>query len=61
MRRATLSLALSVLLVGGAGKPVAAQLRGEKRTTHELLLPFSCKNRGLCPSCTARRMSDEAA
>ena len=21
---------------------------------HELLLPFSCKNRGLCPSCTAR-------
>ena len=28
---------------------------------HELLLPFSCKNRGLCPSCTARRMSDEAA
>lgn len=28
---------------------------------HELLLPFSCKNRGLCPSCTTRRMSDEAA
>jgi hypothetical protein len=28
---------------------------------HEFLLPFSCKNRGLCPSCTARRMSDEAA
>jgi hypothetical protein len=28
---------------------------------HEVLLPFSCKNRGLCPSCTARRMSDEAA
>ena len=28
---------------------------------HEMLLPFSCKNRGLCPSCTSRRMSDEAA
>jgi hypothetical protein len=28
---------------------------------HELLLPLSCKNRGLCPSCTGRRMSDEAA
>jgi hypothetical protein len=28
---------------------------------HEFLLPFSCKNRGLCPSCTTRRMSDEAA
>jgi hypothetical protein len=28
---------------------------------HEMLLPFSCKNRGLCPSCTGRRMSDEAA
>jgi hypothetical protein len=28
---------------------------------HKILLPFSCKNRGLCPSCTARRMSDEAA
>ncbi len=28
---------------------------------HELLLPFSCKRRGICPSCTARRMSDEAA
>ena len=23
--------------------------------------PFSCKNRGICPSCTTRRMSDEAA
>jgi hypothetical protein len=28
---------------------------------HELLLPFSCKRRGICPSCCARRMSDEAA
>jgi hypothetical protein len=28
---------------------------------HEIFLPFSCKNRGVCPSCTARRMSDEAA
>lgn len=28
---------------------------------YEQLLPFSCKNRGVCPSCTARRMSDEAA
>jgi hypothetical protein len=27
----------------------------------ERLLPFSCKNRGICPSCTTRRMSDEAA
>lgn len=28
---------------------------------HEILVGFSCKNRGLCPSCTTRRMSDEAA
>ena len=27
----------------------------------ERLLPFSCKNRGICPSCTSRRMSEEAA
>ena len=27
----------------------------------ERLLPFSCKNRGICPSCTTRRMNDEAA
>ena len=25
------------------------------------LLPFSCKGRGFCPSCTGRRMSDTAA
>jgi hypothetical protein len=28
---------------------------------YEELLPFSCKNRGICPSCTSRRMSDMAA
>jgi hypothetical protein len=28
---------------------------------HELLVPFSCKRRGLCPSCTARRAEDTAA
>jgi hypothetical protein len=28
---------------------------------HDVLLPFSCKQRGLCPSCGARRMCDEAA
>lgn len=28
---------------------------------HELLLTFSCKRRGVCPSCNARRMSDTAA
>ena len=28
---------------------------------YERLLRFSCKNRGVCPSCTARRMSEEAA
>ena len=27
----------------------------------ELLVAFSCKHRGLCPSCTARRMADTAA
>lgn len=25
---------------------------------HELLVPFSCKRRGLCPSCNVRRMHD---
>jgi hypothetical protein len=28
---------------------------------HELLVPFSCKRRGLCPSCTARRAEYTAA
>jgi hypothetical protein len=27
----------------------------------ELLLPFSCKRRGFCPSCAARRMVQTAA
>jgi hypothetical protein len=27
----------------------------------ELLLPFSCKLRGICPSCNTRRMSNTAA
>jgi len=28
---------------------------------NEKLVAFSCRGRGLCPSCTARRMSDTAA
>jgi len=28
---------------------------------HEFLVAFSCKNRGVCPSCSARRMHDTAA
>jgi Transposase zinc-binding domain/Putative transposase len=27
----------------------------------EILVPFSCKTRGLCPSCDGRRMADTAA
>jgi hypothetical protein len=27
----------------------------------ELLLPFSCKRRGFCPSCAARRMAQTGA
>lgn len=27
----------------------------------EILVAFSCKNRGVCPSCCARRMADSAA
>jgi hypothetical protein len=27
----------------------------------ELLLPFSCKRRGFCPSCAGRRMAQTAA
>ena len=32
-----------------------------KECGFERLLPFSCKRRGICPSCVSRRMSDEAA
>jgi hypothetical protein len=32
-----------------------------KACGYERLLPFSCKNRGICPSCVGRRMSEEAA
>jgi Transposase zinc-binding domain len=28
---------------------------------HELLLAFSCKRRGFCPSCAGRRMAQTAA
>ena len=28
---------------------------------HDVLVPLSCKNRGVCPSCTTRRMHDTAA
>jgi len=28
---------------------------------YEFLVPFSCGNRGVCPSCTARRMTNTAA
>ena len=28
---------------------------------HELLVPFSCKRRGFCPSCAGRRMAQTAA
>jgi len=28
---------------------------------HDLLVAFSCKNRGVCPSCSARRMCNTAA
>ena len=29
--------------------------------THEMLLAFSCKRRGFCPSCAGRRMAQTAA
>ena len=32
-----------------------------RRCRSEHLVAFSCKGRGLCPSCTSRRMSDTAA
>jgi hypothetical protein len=28
---------------------------------HDLLVAYSCKNRGICPSCSARRMANTAA
>jgi len=31
------------------------------RCRQEVLVPLSCKNRGICPSCTGRRMAEEAA
>jgi ribosomal protein S27E len=32
-----------------------------ERCHHERLVAFSCKKRGFCPSCGARRMADNAA
>jgi hypothetical protein len=37
-----------------------ARLKCEK-CGHEKLVPFSCKRRGICPSCTGRRMAERAA
>jgi hypothetical protein len=31
------------------------------RCQHDLLVPFSCKQRGICPSCAGRRMAAQAA
>ncbi|MDY0063241.1 MAG: transposase zinc-binding domain-containing protein [Myxococcota bacterium] len=28
---------------------------------HDFVVPFSCKTRGLCPSCNTRRMVETAA
>ncbi len=37
-------------------------LRVRCETSHdETLVAFSCKRRGFCPSCSARRMADSAA
>ena len=35
-------------------------IRGARRR-HDVLVAFSCKQRGLCPSCGARRLCDVAA
>ena len=35
--------------------------RGCDPCQHELLVPFSCKRRGFCPSCAGRRMAQMAA
>jgi len=32
-----------------------------KECRHDRLVPFSCKGRGFCPSCTGRRMTERAA
>ena len=32
-----------------------------RRCHDEIVVAFSCKRRGICPSCTARRMADTAA
>ena len=32
-----------------------------RRCGHEIVVGFSCKRRGFCPSCQGRRMSDVAA
>ena len=40
---------------------VEAELRAYLRCGHDLLVAFSCKTRGVCPSCCGRRMSNCAA
>jgi hypothetical protein len=47
---------LSCGLLGEGFVRCVCQFRGD-----ELLVAFSCKGRGFCPSCCARRMSDTAA
>ena len=43
------------LLCRGLARVTCADYR------HEMLVAWSCKGRGLCPSCTTRRMNDVAA
>lgn len=38
-----------------------AALPDESDCAHEKLVVFSCKRRGFCPSCGARRMAESAA
>lgn len=42
--------------------PLPRWHRRSRATCHdEIVIAFSCERRGLCPSCTARRMADTAA
>lgn len=45
-----------------ASSPTASPGRAvDREGGHDILIPFSCKGRGVCPSCNAQRMAEVAA
>ncbi|MBA3459616.1 MAG: transposase zinc-binding domain-containing protein [Deltaproteobacteria bacterium] len=55
------SSASSLLTSSAASSRTGSRACAVRTCDDEIVVAFSCKRRGICPSCTARRMADTAA